>query len=156
MIREHRIALLATLLAAAAGAGVEYHLSHPAARPSPATAQAPVTLPQLDLHDLDGRPVRLPDAHAGKPLLLNFWASWCGPCLQFAPVFQEIALELEPRIRFVKLDTEQEAAIASRYAIRSIPTLMIFRGGQILAQRSGSLPKSLFKEWLLSTAAAPK
>ncbi|MNT86129.1 Thioredoxin-2 [compost metagenome] len=56
----------------------------------------------------------------------------------------------------MKLDTEQEAAIASRYAIRSIPTLMIFRGGQILAQRSGSLPKSLFKEWLLSTAAAPK
>ncbi|MNC72796.1 Thioredoxin-2 [compost metagenome] len=52
----------------------------------------------------------------------------------------------------MKLDTEQEAAIA----IRSIPTLMIFRGGQILAQRSGSLPKSLFKEWLLSTAAAPK
>lgn len=84
------------------------------------------------------------------PVIVDFWANWCGPCKSFAPIFSQAAKELEPAMRFAKLDTDQESALASRFAIRSIPTLIIFKEGQIVARQSGALPKSALYQWIQS------
>jgi thioredoxin 2 len=87
------------------------------------------------------------------PLIVDFWAPWCGPCLSMAPNFERAAAELEPGMRLAKLDTEAEPALASRFNIRSIPTLIAFRGGREIARQSGALPLSTLLQWARQAVA---
>ena len=87
------------------------------------------------------------------PVVVDFWAGWCGPCRMMAPHFARAAQMLAPDIRFAKLDTERAQAVAARYGIRSIPTLIVFRDGREVARQSGAMDANGLVRWVRSATA---
>jgi thioredoxin 2 len=82
------------------------------------------------------------------PVVVDFWAEWCGPCKMMAPVYDRLAGEFEPEVRFLKVDTEREQALAGRYAIQSIPMLVLFKKATVAAQRAGAVNAETLRAWL--------
>ncbi|HEY3327028.1 MAG TPA: thioredoxin TrxC [Novimethylophilus sp.] len=101
-----------------------------------------------------GRPVELTAStfarHLGRndiPLLVDFWAPWCGPCKMMAPAFEQAANVLEPNLRLAKVNTETEQMLANQYGIRSIPTLALFKGGREVARQAGAIGVKEIVQW---------
>ena len=91
------------------------------------------------------------DLHVSKsdiPLVVDCWAPWCGPCQMMAPAFEEAAKTLEPHVRLAKVNTEEQQALASRFEVFSIPTLILFRGGNEIARQSGAVGSQEIVRWV--------
>jgi thioredoxin 1 len=82
------------------------------------------------------------------PVLVDFWAEWCGPCKQIAPALEQIADELAGQLVVAKIDIEDSPATPSRYGVRGIPTMMLFKGGQMASMKVGAMPKQKILDWL--------
>ena len=88
---------------------------------------------------------------APGPVLVDFWAEWCGPCKQIAPALEDLARRYQDRVQVVKVNIDENPSTPSRYGVRGIPTIMMFKAGEVAAVKVGALPKSRLFEWVDSS-----
>ncbi len=82
------------------------------------------------------------------PVLVDFWAQWCGPCKTLLPIIEEVSEEMNDKVKVVKLNIEEAPETPSKYGLRGVPTLMLFKGGKVVDTRVGGMPKSQLTDWL--------
>jgi len=90
---------------------------------------------------------------SSEPVVVDFWAEWCGPCKMIAPSLEEIATELGGKVKIAKLNIDENPELAAQFGVRSIPTLMIFKGGEVADMKVGALPKTALSAWIGGSVA---
>ncbi len=89
---------------------------------------------------------------SSEPVVVDFWAEWCGPCRMIGPALEEISTEMAGKVKIAKVNVDENPQIASQFGIRSIPALMMFKGGQVVSQKIGAAPKGDLTKWIQASA----